>query len=84
MSVADMIAAARSGGAKDAAAPATQAKAAPSAPADKAAQEQDPAPAPAVEAAAAAVKPKSSGERVDKSKMTIDDMVAWCRQHDTK
>jgi hypothetical protein len=25
-----------------------------------------------------------SGEKIDKSKMSIDDMLAWCRAHDAK
>ncbi|HEX3598559.1 MAG TPA: hypothetical protein VHU84_00375 [Lacipirellulaceae bacterium] len=71
MSVADMLAAARAGGAAGAAPAATPA-AAPAA---------APAPAPAKMAAPATAK---STEKVDKSKMSIDDMVAWCREHDTK
>lgn len=71
MSVADMLAAARAGGSAGAA-PA----AAPAPAAEKAA-----APAPAKKAAAA---PAASGEKVDKSKMTIEQMCDWCRQHDTK
>jgi hypothetical protein len=70
MSVADMLAAARAGG---------SAGAAPAAPAPAA--EEAAAPAPAKKPAAA---PASSGEKVDKSKMTIDQMCEWCRQHDTK
>jgi hypothetical protein len=70
MSVADMIAAARAGGA---------ASAAPAAPAEEA--EEAPVPAPAKKAAPAAAK--STG-KVDKSKMSIDDMIAWCREHDAK
>jgi hypothetical protein len=71
MSVADMLAAARAGGASGA-------PAAPSAPAEEPVAASKPAPAPKATAA-----PKS-GEKVDKSKMSIDDMVAWCRAHDTK
>ena len=77
MSVADMLAAARAGGAAGAA-PAAP-KAAASAPAEEA--EEAPAPAPVKKAAPAAAK---STEKVDKSKMSIDDMIAWCRQHDAK
>lgn len=73
MSVADMLAAARAGGAPGAA------PAAPDAPVEEAAEESAPAPAPAKKAA-----PAKSSEKVDKSKMTIDQMVAWCREHDTK
>jgi hypothetical protein len=74
MSVADMLAAARAGGALGAA-PA----AAPNAPAEEPAAASAPKAAPKVAAA-----PAKSGEKVDKSKMSIDDMVAWCREHDTK
>jgi hypothetical protein len=79
MSVADMLAAARAGGAPGAAK--TQAKPAPV---------SEPEPAPAAGAAASAdvvpaepPAPKSS-EKVDKSKMSIADMIAWCREHDSK
>ena len=72
MSVADMLAAARSGGA---------AGAAPKAAAPAAEEEAEAAPA-AAPAKAKAV-PAKSAERVDKSKMTIDQMIAWCREHDT-
>jgi hypothetical protein len=74
MSVADMLAAARAGGATGA-----PPAAAPSAPAEKPAATSKPAPAPK-----AAASPAVSGEKVDKSKMSIDDMVAWCREHDAK
>src|SRR6476620_4713298 len=73
MSVADMLAAARAGVAGTAPTAAT-----PPAPAEEA--EEAPAPAPAKKAAPAAAK---STEKVDKSKMSIDDMIAWCREHDT-
>jgi hypothetical protein len=76
MTVADMLAAARAGavtGAAPAAAPPAVQEAAKSAPA------VEKAPAAAASAAKA-----PSGETVDKSKMTIDEMIAWCRQHDTK
>jgi hypothetical protein len=72
MSVADMLAAARAGGAAGSAPAAATPSATPAAAA---------APAPPKEAAPAASK---STEKVDKSKMSIDDMVAWCRAHDTK
>jgi hypothetical protein len=80
MSVAEMLAAARAGGAVGSGgATSAPAQATPAAEAKAAAK---PAPAPA---AAAAPAPKaSSSERVDKSKMTVDDMIAWCRAHDTK
>jgi hypothetical protein len=77
MSVAEMIAAAKAGGAPGAA---PAAKATP--PGEPASAAAKPAPAaPAKKAAAPAAK---SSEKVDKSKMTIADMVAWCREHDTK
>jgi hypothetical protein len=75
LSVADMLAAARAGGAAGAA----PAAAKPGPPAEDA--EEAPVPAPAKKAAPAAAK---SGGKVDKSKMSIDDMVNWCREHDTK
>ncbi len=74
LSVAEMLAAARAGGA------AGSAPAAPKASAAIPAKEPA-APAPAKKAAPAPVK---SSERVDKSKMSIADMVAWCREYDTK
>jgi hypothetical protein len=74
MSVADMLAAARAGGAAGSAPAAPKA-----APAEQSAKA--PAAAPAKKAAPAAAK---SSEVVDKSKMSIEDMVNWCRQHDTK
>lgn len=79
MSVADTIAAARAGGAPPAAA-------APPQPAPSPAEEAAP-PAAEVAVKAAPAKPAAtpkSSEKVDKSKMSIDDMVAWCRQHDNK
>ncbi len=75
MSVADMLAAARAGGAPGAA-PAAKAAAPP---VEEVADA--PVPAPAKKAAPAAAK---SSEKVDKSKMSIDDMINWCREHDTK
>ena len=76
-----MLAAARVGGAAGATKAAPEAKAqAEAAPAEEEAE---------VETAPVAVKPKAaaaakSGEKIDKSKMSIDDMLAWCRAHDTK
>jgi hypothetical protein len=80
MSVADMLAAARSGGAAGSA-PATPA-AAPKPKADAPPPQEEAADEPAVQSAPA-TKAKSS-EKVDKSKMTIDDMIAWCRERDAK
>jgi hypothetical protein len=78
MSVADMLAAARAGGSAGSAPAGESASAAvKSEPAP--AQEKVP-PAPKVAKAPAA----KSSEKIDKSKMSIDDMVAWCRQHDAK
>jgi hypothetical protein len=71
MSVADMLAAARSGGAAGAAPVASE-------PAAEPAAASKPAAKPKAVAAPAA------SEKVDKSKMSIDEMVAWCREHDTK
>jgi hypothetical protein len=82
MSVADMLAAARAGGAGGAAKPAaapvakTQAAAAP-------VKQETPAKEEAAEAPPAAAPAKST-EKIDKSKMSISDMLAWCRQHDAK
>jgi hypothetical protein len=80
MSVADMLAAARAGtggAGKPAAAPAKPAAAAEPEPVEEAAEEAiAEAPAPAAKAA--------SGEKLDKSKMSIAQMCDWCRSHDTK
>lgn len=90
MSVADMLAAARAGGTAGTAPPPAPPKAAPSARAEEVEQEHSPSPGtpPALEAAVpsklAAAPAGGKTERIDKSKMSIDDMVAWCRQHDTK
>jgi hypothetical protein len=80
MSVADMLAAARAGGAAGAAPP-EKAQAAPATVDDQAAAEAAPAPLSASSESAVKI---ASGEKVDKSKMTIDEMIAWCRQHDSK
>jgi hypothetical protein len=76
MSVADMLAAARAGGA-GIEKPAPAQPKAPEPPAEEPAVDEAPVvkAAPAA-AAGGAVKP------VDKSKMSIDDMLAYCRQHD--
>jgi hypothetical protein len=69
MSVADMLAAARAGG--GGAAPA----------AEEAAEEAPAKVAPAAKPAkAAAAKP--AGGKVDRSTMSVADMIAYCRQHD--
>lgn len=85
MSVADMLAAARAGGSAGAAAAPAPPKAAASAPVKEGEPEAS-APAPVKKPFAG--EPASAGgkmtERIDKSQMSIDDMVAWCRQHDTK
>jgi hypothetical protein len=81
MSVADMLAAARAGGAAGAAK--AQAKPEPS---------TQPPPAPPVPDGAAAlaavapaeIAPPKASEKIDRSKMSIDDILAWCRQHDAK
>lgn len=80
MSVADMLAAARAGGAPGTAPPTAKATTAP-APANQEAEE------PAAEASPVAEPVAASGktvERVDKSGMSIDDILAYCRQHDAK
>jgi hypothetical protein len=33
---------------------------------------------------APAAAPAKTTEKIDKSKMSIADMIAWCRQHDAK
>jgi hypothetical protein len=85
MSVADMIAAAKAGGAAGAA---PAAKAPPTSPVEEPPAEESPAEAEVVAStpsAKGAPKPATaSSEKLDKSKMTIDQMVAWCRDHDTK
>jgi hypothetical protein len=87
MSVADMIAAARAGGAQGTAAapaaPKPQAKATPSAEEAPAAEEA-PVEEPVIEAPPAAKPAAKSTEKVDKSKMSIGDILAWCREHDAK
>jgi hypothetical protein len=82
MSVADMIAAARAGGAGAQ----TQAEKKPveELPSDETVAE---APAPAAQPPGKpAGEPASAGgvTRVDKSGMSIDDILAYCRQHDAK
>lgn len=76
MSVADMLAAARAGGAAGSA-PAAVPKAA--APVEEATAASTPVPAKKAAPAAA-----QSTETIDKSKMSIEDMVNWCRQRDAK
>lgn len=81
-SVADILAAARAGKAGGAAAAPAAAKPpmaktqAEKAPVDEqpAVRKVETAPAPAAQ----------STEKIDKSKMSIADIVAWCRQHDAK
>ncbi len=38
---------------------------------------------PAAEQPAAVVEQAATGE-VDRSTMSVDDMIAWCREHDAK
>jgi hypothetical protein len=81
MSVADMLAAARAGGAAGATKPQVAAPAAKTQAAAPPAEEE----APSEEAVApAAAAPAKTTEKIDKSKMSIADMIAWCRQHDAK
>jgi hypothetical protein len=81
MSVADMIAAARTGGAAGAAPPAKP-QAEPAPPQEPEAEEVAAAPTPAPKVTAS-IPPKAT-EKIDKSKMSIDEILAWCRQHDAK
>jgi hypothetical protein len=81
MSVADMLAAARAGGAAGSAPAKPAAPAKPKPPPEPVAEEEEAPAAPVVEKKAPT--PKSS-EKIDKSKMSIDDMIAWCREHDAK
>jgi hypothetical protein len=39
---------------------------------------------PVAKATSVAKPIAKSAEKIDKSKMSIDDIVAWCRQHDAK
>jgi hypothetical protein len=80
MSVADMLAAARAGGA-GVEKPATPAAASPTEPA---AEVEAAEPAPVTAPASAANSESGEIKPVDKSKMTIDQMVAYCREHDLK
>jgi hypothetical protein len=84
MSVADMIAAAPPGGAGGAAAAAPEAKAPavkPQAETEPQEEAEEAAASPAAKAPPPAAK---STEKIDKSKMSIDDIIAWCREHDSK
>lgn len=74
MSVADMIAAAKGGGAPTA-------KAEP-APAQEAPAPGPSVPAPAAEAASPAPKSEGGVVKIDKSGMSIEAMVAYCREKD--
>jgi hypothetical protein len=88
MSVADMLAAARAGGADGGAkTPPAARKEAESAPDPEPEPEAAVADEPVVESAAPApsrVTTATSSEKIDKSKMSTDDMINWCRAHDTK
>ena len=85
MSVADMLAAARAGGAAKAAPAPAKAKTQPdTAPAeDVIAQEETSAPEP-VESTPAPAPAAKVTEKVDRSTMSVADMIAWCREHDAK
>ncbi len=74
LSTADILAAARgkAATAPEAKAPVEESPVAKAAPAEK------PAPAPAAKAPAAA------SEKVDRTKMSVAEMIAWCRTHDAK
>lgn len=78
MSVADMLAAARAGKAASEPAAKTQAEPEPA--------EEPVAKAPAEEAVVESPLPaaESASGPIDKKSMTIDQMISWCREHDTK
>ena len=80
MSVADMLAAARGAGAAGTAPTVAKTQATP------APVEEVPAEEPAGEVASAAGEPvkQPASEKIDKQSMTIDQMIAWCREHDAK
>jgi hypothetical protein len=78
MSVADMLAAARAGKAP-AAAPTPANPPAESEAVEEVAEETS---AGEVASAAGETAKESSGAKIDKKSMTIDQMIAWCRQHD--
>jgi hypothetical protein len=85
MSVAEMLAAARAGGAPGNAPPKTPAAPAktPAAPVVGEPTEEAVATT-AGDKVAEAASPTKPAEKVDKSKMSIEDILAWCRQHDAK
>jgi hypothetical protein len=76
MSVADMWAMARGGAA---AKPASI-----ESPAETPVEEQPVAAAPVAKSAAPAEPASGEIKRVDKSKMSIEEMLAYCREHDAK
>jgi hypothetical protein len=85
MSVADMLAAARAGGAAGLLPAKAKAEPAPAEPQAEAAAPQEEAIPDETIAAAPAEAPQPDSktiQRVDKSNMSIDDMLAYCRQHD--
>jgi len=89
LSVAEMLAMARAGGSAGSVPAKAQAPAKTEAAVTPAEQPQvSPAEEPAVPAApadeAAAVAADRPAEKVDKSTMSIDDIIAWCRQRDAK
>jgi hypothetical protein len=79
MSVADMLAAARAGTAGSATTPAPKVR-----PAVAPVQEQAVSEEPVAEAAPTGEVAAGRIQRVDKSKMSIDDILVYCRQHDAK
>jgi hypothetical protein len=79
--VADILAAARAGKAAPAPEPEAPPQAEPAPAAQESSPESEVAEALAVEEESV---PAKSTEKVDKSKMTIDDILAWCREHDAK
>jgi hypothetical protein len=82
LSTADILAAARGGAAAPAKQEVPPPPQKPETPSMHPAEEEsnvadEPAPAPAA-------APKLSGEKVDRSQMSVDQMIAWCREHDGK
>jgi hypothetical protein len=83
MSVADMLAAARAGKAAGEAPAAAPPQAAPE-PVEEQAVEETQVSEPASAGGEPAKTPPTTSGPIDKSTMSIDQMCAWCREHDTK
>lgn len=82
MSVADMLAAARAG--KSAAPAAAPAQEPAGEPASAGGDQADQVEQAAVAAAPPTPAAKAPSGPIDKKSMTIDQMIAWCKEHDTK